>query len=136
MALLALSAGCWADPGLERAGDAAIDISVGLSPTPPMTGSAQIRVTVEDGGAPLTPGARVLAGLAGDGSAAGDPDPRSGEGDQVPAAELTLQNDGGWTGELHFPAPGVALVEIRVVRLDGTGATLRVPVTVSRRPAG
>lgn len=132
--VLLLAAACWADPGLERTGDPEIDISLGISPTPPMTGRAQIRVTVEDGGGPLPEGGRVLAGLAGSSPATGGSEDPSGGADAARVGELTPRADGGWTGELDFPAPGEALVEIRVIRPDGTGATLRVPVTVARRP--
>lgn len=123
---LLLAAGCWADPGLERTGDPAIEITVGISPTPPMAGAAQLRVVVQDGGESLGPDARVQARVLPATAGADTP--------IAEAVSLVRRSDGGWFASVIFPEPGEARLEVEVVRTDGSGATLRVPVTVSRRP--
>lgn len=115
-----LLAGC-AGPGVEREGDPAIEAHFGISPMPPMLGTAQLRVEVTDSGAPAPEGTRVLARVV---------DPGGVEGEET---ELEWAGNGTFSGPALFRIAGEARLQLQVTLPDGRSATIRFPVTVSRR---
>jgi hypothetical protein len=108
------------DRGPAHEGDPELTASLHLSPTPPMTGSAAVRVVATDSGRPVSPPGRVEVGLEGG--------PTAGA-----TGALTFQ-EGAWVGTLEFPAPGPSRVLVRITAEDGRQASILLPVQVTRRP--
>jgi hypothetical protein len=109
-------------PGVEREGDTAIEIEYGISPTPPMVGPAQVWARVRDGGRAAPTSATVQV--------------RMFDADGSAGPEVTLEPDssGLWTGTVPFPSSGEGMLQFRVGLADARRATIRHPVSVSRRP--
>lgn len=110
--------------GVEREGDPALDVTLRLSPTPPMTGESTAAVEVAEGGRPAPPGTRVSALVSAPNVPSGDP------------WELSPSGPGRWEGPVVFPTFGPVVVEVAATLPDGRSATYRFPVTVARRPGG
>jgi hypothetical protein len=121
--LTLLVPGC-TGPRVERVGDPAIDVEYGISPTPPMTGTAPVWALVEDAGTTVGEDARVWAAFQGAGSEPGE------------EVLLSRQADGRWTGEVLFSSAGPGMIRFRVDLPPDRFARFRFPISVSRRPSG
>lgn len=111
-------------PRVEHEGDPAIDVEYGISPTPPMTGTAPVWAMVEDAGTVVGEDARVWATFQGAGSEPGE------------EVALTRQADGRWTGEVLFSSAGPGRIQFRVDLPPNRFVRVRFPISVSRRPSG
>jgi hypothetical protein len=102
----------------EHQGDERLQAELRLSPTPPMAGTAGVRVRATDGGEPVAPPGEVTVAVEG-----------------VSGSEAALRfENAAWVGSMDFPAAGEVRVRIEVSAADGRTATVAVPVRVVRRP--